>query len=106
MLATRYLLRRIFRSPGFSTMVVATIALGMGVNIGIFSITKAIFLNSLGVSDASRLVYYTLGNGPDMRLKFSQKEYEALASALGTKELVNSPMIACYTSGTAYRSRD
>ena len=87
-------------------MVVATIALGMGVNIGIFSITKAIFLNSLGVSDASRLVYYTLGNGPDMRLKFSQKEYEALASALGTKELVNSPMIACYTSGTAYRSRD
>jgi hypothetical protein len=43
----RYLLRRMFRSPGFSAMVVLTIALAIGVNVGVFSITHAVLFKSL-----------------------------------------------------------
>lgn len=83
MTLTGYVFRRVFRSPGFSGMVVATIALGIGINLGIFSIAKAIFLNSLGVPDADRLVYYSLGTGQDIQLKFSTEQYEALRSMIG-----------------------
>lgn len=59
-------------------MVVVTIALGTGVNLGIFTITKALFLNLLGVPDADRMVYYTLGTGPDTKIRLSIQQYEAL----------------------------
>lgn len=73
-----YVFRRIFRSPGFSAMVVVTIALGIGFNLGIFCVTKAIFLSSLGVPEADRLVYYTLGSGADASPYFSSSAYGAL----------------------------
>lgn len=88
---TAYVFRRIVRSPGFSTMAVATIALGIGINLGIFCVTKAVFLNSLGVPDAASLVYYTLGTGPDIQLKFSDQQYEALRSTVGTSVLAWQP---------------
>lgn len=87
MTLTTYVLRRMVRSPGFSTMAVATIALGIGINLGIFAIAKAVFLNSLGVHNAASLVYYTLGTGPDIQLRFSDQQYEALRSTVGTNVL-------------------
>lgn len=74
----RYVFRRMFRSPGFTSMVVVTIALGIGVNLGIFTITKALFLNVLGVPDADRMVYYTLGANRDTGIRFPIQGYEAL----------------------------
>ncbi len=59
-------------------MVVVTIALGIGVNIGIFTITKALFLNVLGVPNADRMVYYTLGANRDTKIRFPIQGYEAL----------------------------
>lgn len=59
-------------------MVMVTIALGIGVNLGIFTITKALFLNLLGVPEADRMVYYTLGTGPDTKIRLSIQQYEAL----------------------------
>lgn len=59
-------------------MVVVTIALGIGVNLGIFTITKALFLNVLGVPDADRMVYYTLGANRDAKITFPIQGYEAL----------------------------
>jgi putative ABC transport system permease protein len=82
------LFRRMFRSPGFSAMVVITIALAIGVNLGIFSITHAILFKSLGVPDADRLVYYTLGSGPDTRPIFSGPAYEALRANPATKDVL------------------
>lgn len=86
-----YVFRRMFRSPSFSLMAVATIALGIGINLGIFSVTKAVFLDSLGVPDAGSLIYYTLGVGPDIQLKFSDQQYEGLRSTVGTTVLAWQP---------------
>lgn len=69
-------------------MVIVTIAIGIGINIGIFSLTKAIFLNSLGVPGADRLVYYTLGNGADIRVRFSDDQYEALRATAAMDDLL------------------
>ncbi len=84
MTSIRYLFRRILRSPGFFALVIATIALAIGVNLGVFSLTQAILLRSLGVPHADRLVYYTLGKGGGA---FSSPAYEALRADAAMKDV-------------------
>src|SRR5208337_2429098 len=72
------------RSPGFLALVIATIALAIGVNLGIFSLTQAILLHSLGVPRADRLVYYTLGKGGG---PYSGPAYEALRADAAMKDV-------------------
>jgi len=81
-----YIIRRIVRSPGFSFMVAITIALAVSVNLGVFSITYAILFKSMGVPDQGKLVYYTLGSGPDTRTVISGPAYEALRTNPATRE--------------------
>ena len=52
----RYGARVLWRSPGYSAVVIATIALGIGVNAAIFSVVYAVLWRSLPYPDASRLV--------------------------------------------------
>ena len=52
----RYAARRLALSPGFTTAVVATIALGVGVNAGIFSVLNGVLLRQLPAGDADELV--------------------------------------------------
>src|SRR5262249_10721962 len=51
-----YSLRLIKRSPGFATITVATLALGIGANTAIFSILDALVLRSLPVWQPNRLL--------------------------------------------------
>ena len=52
----RHALRSLFRQPGFSTVAVLTLALGIGVSISLFSMLSAFFLQPLPIGDSDRLV--------------------------------------------------
>jgi predicted permease len=82
----RYAARRLAAAPGFTAAAIVTIALGVGINTGIFSVLNGVVLRDLPAPDADRLVSIhqtldarTLGTRgyEGSRRMFSTSEYRA-----------------------------
>ncbi len=59
----RYSMRSLLKQPGFSTIAVITLALGMGANTAIFSLVHAVLLRPLPFPESNRLVVVKDQNG-------------------------------------------
>ena len=75
----RYGSRVLWRSPGYSIVVILTIALGIGVNVAIFSVIHAVLLRPLPYPEAHRLVAI-------------EADTRALASARGSSGEIFDPL--------------
>jgi putative ABC transport system permease protein len=53
----RYAARQLRRNPGFATVAILTLALGIGATTAIYSLVQAVLLRSLPYGHADRLVY-------------------------------------------------
>src|SRR6266567_4715566 len=74
----RYGLRMLARNPGFTAVVLFTLALGIGLNTTIFALFDAVALRSLPVRDPNTIVdVYQRIEGESYR-PFSYPEYDAL----------------------------
>ena len=58
----RFAFRLLVRAPGFTTIIVLTFALGLGVNTAIFSIINTTYLRALPYPESDRLMYVLESN--------------------------------------------
>jgi predicted permease len=56
----RYGVRTLRRNPGFATVVILTLALGIGMNAAVFSVFNGVLLRPLSYPDSDRLVWLSL----------------------------------------------
>ncbi|MFL6353264.1 MAG: ADOP family duplicated permease [Bryobacteraceae bacterium] len=77
----RYALRTFTRSRGFVFTVVATIAVGLGLNTALFTLFNAYVLRPLSVRDPYSLYSFTWRNRAGGEHAFSWREYQELEKA-------------------------
>jgi predicted permease len=81
----KFALRRIRKSPGISFIAILTLALGVGANTAVFTLTWAIILKGLPVPNPGQLVQYGMRNGGST-MGLSGPEYTVLRREQKTSE--------------------
>jgi len=83
----RYSARTLRRNPGFAAAAILTIALGVGVNAGLFTVINGVLLRDLPAADARELVSIEQSiQGAPGRIgnAFTTREYRTLAERTTT----------------------
>jgi hypothetical protein len=81
----RYARRLLVRSPGYSLVVIAVLAVGIGSNVLAFALFKALALTPLaGVAQGSRLEFVGALSSSDQTYAFSDPNYRDLRDRLRT----------------------
>lgn len=102
----RYALRFLIRTPAFTAVAVASLAIGIGFNTTLFSVVDALLLRPLPVERPDRLVdVYTKGADGDTYSTSSYPDYLDYRSANGvfSDVLAFSPAIAALRTGDRNR---
>jgi predicted permease len=67
----RFGMRMLLKNPGFTAVIVITLALGIGANTAIFSLINTVLLKTLPVKDPQRLVFFMVAGPQGMGTGFS-----------------------------------
>jgi predicted permease len=79
----RYGIRMLYRNLAFTMVAVLTLALGIGVNVAVFTAYKAFFNKSLDARDPGRMVNLAMVlHSGDTKSSFSYPDYEAYRDRL------------------------
>jgi putative ABC transport system permease protein len=92
----RYAVRGLVKRPGFTAIVVMTLALGIGANSAIFSFVNALLLRPLPYKDADRLARIAAARGNEEG-RFSMLELKDMREQLSSFE-----QIGAYIPGSQY----
>jgi predicted permease len=93
----RFAVRALRRSPGFTATAVATLALGIGINAAVFTVTKAALFTGFPMVQRNDRILYISGNGccvsyPDFEdWRAQAKSYTGMAIVHGVRRVLSDP---------------